>query len=318
MEEKEFSLRQATNEVSGNGYLKDINLAYTTTDNNVVIKGTITMAVDEKVGYKLKVYCAKKNRDGSESTTYSYYDGLLQNVGAINSMVNILKSNPEMSAESALAMSRRLFVRGSINPYEYLDDKDVLKMNLDIKATYIGDAREDIKFEPGLKYKCEVFIDAIKAEKDEEDKETGRGILVTSLPLYGNDIARVDMVVPAEYKNDVANLYKVGDTARVYGKFSTSITVEEGEDPAKTLAFGVAPEKTVTTKSKTELVIIGGDSPYGTQNENSYKKEDIEAARVAKFEKLQKNKEEYAARKEKEGDGEQPAPVTVKTGFKFA
>ena len=318
MEEKEFSLRQATNEVSGNGYLKDINLAYTTTDNNVVIKGTITMAVDEKVGHKLKVYCAKKNRDGTESSVYSYYDSLLQNVGNINSVVNILKNNPEMSAESALAMSRRLFVRGSINPYEYLDDKDVLKTSIDVKATYIGDAREDIKFEPGLKYKCEVFIDALKDEKNEEGQDTGRGILIASLPLYGNDIARVEMIVPSEYKNDVANLYKAGDTARVYGKFNTTITVEEGEDPAKTLAFGVAPEKTVTTKSKTELVITGGDAPYGAQNENTYKKEDIEAARVAKFEKLQKNKEEYAARKEKEGEGDQPAPVTVKTGFKFA
>ena len=53
MEEKEFALRQATNEVTGMGYLKEFSLDYQTTENNVVIKGTITVAVDEKAEMKI-------------------------------------------------------------------------------------------------------------------------------------------------------------------------------------------------------------------------------------------------------------------------
>ena len=55
MEEKEFELRQASNEVVGAGYLQEIDLAYSTTENNVVIKGTVTMAVDEKRAFKLPI-----------------------------------------------------------------------------------------------------------------------------------------------------------------------------------------------------------------------------------------------------------------------
>lgn len=317
MEEKEFALRQATNEVTGVGYLKEFSLDYQTTENNVVIKGTITVAVDEKAGYKLKIYCPKKKSDGTENSSFAFYDELIKNAKEVNSVVNVLNENPEMDITVALNKAKRLFVRGGFAPFEYLDDNDNIKVNPDIKATYVGDAREDTEFNPGFRFKCEFYISGLKSEKDENGNDTERGILVGSLPLYGGDIAVLNLIIPEKYKNEVLKLYNVGDTARIYGELNTIITEEEGEDPSKNLAFGVAPKKEVSIKSRTELIICGGDSPYGSQNEKAYKKEDIENARAEKVEKLQKNKEEYGAKKEKNNVHSSVASAPIKQGFKF-
>lgn len=316
MEEKEISLRQATNEVVGNGYLKEYSLDYQTTENNVVIKGTITMAVDEKVSYKLKIYVPKKRTDGSEAPLFTYCDTLIKNAATVNSVSNLLKNNPDLSIEGALARAERLYVMGSIAPFEFLNDKDIVDTILQIKATFVSNPKEGKEFKPGLRFKCEIYINALKAEENEDKQPTGRGIIKATLPLYGGDISDIDVVVPEIYKGDVFRLYEPGITARIYGEFHTEITEKEGEDPQATLAFGVAPEKTNSIESKVELLITGGDAPYGAQNEKSYKKEDIENARVEKIEKLQKNKEEYNSKKEKADAEASPAPI--KTGFKFA
>ena len=312
MEEKEFSLRQATNAVSGTGYLKEFSLDYQTTDDNVIIKGDITIAVDEKVGYKLRVYCPKKNNDGSERDMFNELDKYIKQAAEINSISNLLRDNPSASIEDVMSRAKRVYVLGSLAPYEYLNDKDIVETRKDVKLSFIGDAKEDKAFEPGLRFKLEVFVNSLKVEEDEAGNPTGRGIMTATLPLYRNDVATLDIIVPAEVKEDVFRIYSAGVTSRIFGEFTTVITERE-EDPNKNLAFGKAPSEGPVTRSKVFLTITGGDHPYGVQNEKSYKKEDIEAAREMKIEKLQKEKLEYNSKKEKA-----ETPVQVKTGFKFA
>ena len=297
----ETKLRQANNEVSGSGYLKDFDLKYVNTDNgNVVIKGDITLATDVQKSYRLKVYCPKKTSDGKESKTYPYFDELIAAGENADSMQNILKrgAEEELSKDNALAMSRTVYIKVPLSPWERLDENDIVRTSNDIRVSFMGDAKGD-KFEPGLKFKCEVYINALKSEKNEKEENTGRGILSGTLPLYGGEVSSFEAIVPAEYKEAVFNAYDVGKTVEIYGEFDVQITEVEDEAPPTQMAFGAAPEKSVSVKFKNELVLYGGSVAYSSQNEKSYRKEDIEEARAAKMEKLQQQKEEYNSNKDK-------------------
>jgi hypothetical protein len=162
----------------------------------------------------------------------------------------------------------------------------------------MGDASTEREFKPEISFKCEVFINALKVEKDENEENTGRGILVGTLPLYNGEVASFEAIIRAKDRESVFNNYDAGKTVEIYGIFDVQITEVEDVAPVQ-LAFGQAPEKSPSTKFKTELVLTGGSVAYSAQNEKSYKREDIEEARAAKMEKLQEAKMAYETNKNK-------------------
>lgn len=317
MEEKEFELRQASNEVTGAGYLQEIDLAYSTTENNVVIKGTVTMAVDEKRAFKLPIYARKKTKDGKDSKVFEYFTKLIEEKSTINSIVNIVKETGK-DKKSALDSARKIFFRGSVDPYGFMDEEGNAvflvnsKRGLGVTVRVMGDFEpsEENPFEPGIKFSCELFINSIKNEKI-DDKDTGRGIMTATLPLYKNNVATLNLVILPQMRETAYGFYNPGDTARLYGEYNLDIEIIEEE--SQEVGWGEAPEKKITTKSKCEMVLKGGSSPYGAQNEKAYKKEDIDMARAEKIEKLQKDAEDYRASKENKTAS---APA-AKKGFKF-
>lgn len=297
-------LRQAANEVSGSGYLKDFDLKYVTTEGgDTVIKGDITLATDIQKSFKLKVYCPQKTGDGKDSKTYPYFNELIAQGENADSMQNILKRQSETGAEitreQALSMSRKVFIKGTLSPWERLDENDIVHTSQDIRVSFMGDANLEREFKPELSFKCEVFINMLKVEKDENEENTGRGILVGTLPLYGGEVSSFEAIIRAKDRESVFNNYDAGKTVEIYGIFDVQITEVEDTAPVQ-LAFGEAPEKAPSTKFKTELVLTGGSVAYSAQNEKSYKREDIEEARAQKMEKLQEAKAAYAAKSKKE------------------
>lgn len=317
MEEKEFELRQASNEVIGAGYLQEIDLVYSKTENNVVIKGNVTMAVDEKRAFKLPIYARKKTKDGKDSKTFEYFSKLIEEKSTINSIVNIIKETGK-DKKGALDSARKIFFRGSVDPYGFMDEEGNAvflvnsKRGLGVTVRVMGDFEpsEENPFEPGIKFSCELFINSIKNEKI-DDKDTGRGIMTATLPLYRNNVATLNLIILPHERDSLNGFYIPGDTARLYGKYNLDIEVIEEE--SQEVGWGEAPEKKVTTKSKCEMVLKGGSKPYRAQNEKAYKKEDIDMARAEKIEKLQKDAEDYKANKESKTIN---APA-AKKGFKF-
>lgn len=318
MEEKEIDLRQASNEVFGQGYLQDFDLEYATTQNNVVIKGSVTMAVDEKRAFRLPIYTRKTTKDGEDSKTFIYLDALIREKESVDSIVNIMKEDKDK--KTALNYARKIQFNGSVEPYGYINKEGSMvfpissKKGLNVRVNSLGSAVETAEklFEPKVKFNCEMFINKMEKEKV-EDVETGRGLITTTLPLYGGDVATLNLVVLAPARDQAFGLYSVNDTAKLSGYYNLDIeVVSQDEEEETSWGWGEAPEKRVTTRNTYEMVLTGGSNPYGAQNEKAYKREDIDIARAEKFEKLQKNNEEYLAKKESQEST--PAP---KKGFKF-
>ena len=310
MEENERELRQATNEVSGNGYLKSFDLKRVTSQNGTpAISGTVTLAFDTKSSINLQVYCTKTTMAG-ESKTYIYLEEMMN--GTKECFETVTKRNSavgiEMTPEQIIASVAKVFVRGSLSPWEYYDDNDNLISIMRIRLSYIGDANPNADFEPVLNYRAEMFIEELKNEEDEEGKPTGRGIISGIMPMYKGEIANLSMIVPANFKTAVFATYGKDRTVELYGVVQNTVT-EIVEENKVELAFGVAPVAEKSVKFKTELILTGGSQVYSLSNERNYKKEDIQEAKLARVDKLTNAKQEYS-KKKKEVPEVKNAPKT--------
>ena len=246
--------------------------------------------------YALQVYCNEKTKSGV-SKTYSFLESLIDAGSDLDSMEEILKRQnaigSKMTKEQAMLNAMKIYFSGTVEPFEFLDNKGDFVSNLKIKASYLGNAQDS--FEPLVKFDVELYIEEMVGEKDENGDSTGRGLIKGIIPLYSGKVANLTLVADAESKNTVFAKYDIGKTVDFWGEIVVNVTEVKSANSidSNDVAFGQAPNASKVVNYKTELMLTGGLNPYSMQNELAYSKEEIIEAKQARENLLEENKERY-------------------------
>lgn len=311
---KNEELRQAENEVKGTGYLKSVKLKKVTKGDRNAITGEIK--ITDGVGtYKLQLFCNQMTKTG-ESKTYTYLNTLLNSGESVDSVDNLVKAEG-LTKEQALTRAMKIFFTGSSEPFEYFDKDGNFVSQYRIKANYVGAAKEESKV--GINFRVETYIEDMIDEKNAEGVTTGRGIIKGITPLYKGNICSLSFVVGEDVKAKVFAQYEVGKTVWLSGDVVTSVTEKDSEEDVEDndMLFGTAPEKRKSVDYNTELFVLGGSNPYSASREECYAKTDIEDAKLARVEDLEKDKEDYENNKANKSSSSNGSTTTARPTFKF-
>lgn len=259
--ENENKLKQADAFVRVEGILAEKNLEATKDKNGGdIIRGDITVKVDDTHSVVLNVYVGALTSKGAENPAYK----------GMNTVLNEYHSIAEVGEEAA---TRVRCNRGSLQPNTFIDRNGDVRTNIRYSASFLTRVDETSKtpYYPHAEFEVEGYIKTITEEKDKEGEDTGRLKVSILVPTY-NSIEPMDIMIPVDMANDFGNIFEPGETFRAYGVLENNVIVKEREVK---MALG-APRIEKDYTYIDERILTGGSEPY--PEETAYSSEAIRKA----------------------------------------
>lgn len=277
--EKKTNLRQALNEIEIAGVLSEKNIEFTTKDGRNIVRGNITVKIDDINQIRLNVWASEKTKDGDPNKQY-------ENIAKFNeNAVSIADGGAE---NASLVQSNTV----QLNPFVTQNGNNALGYKASFISVYRGDAE---KFEPKAQGKIELYIQSITPETDKEGNETSRTIVKGWFPTY--DGVRPLTLIGTEEDGVAQGLlegYEAGQTVEFLYDIKNSRVEKTKEIPVK---LG-KPRIEKTVEYTNELIITGSSEIYeeGITQELPYDQGAMRVAIQEYKDKIQADANESRAR----------------------
>lgn len=211
--------KRANNTVIIEGYLKENGLqVLTTRSGKEAIAGTITIALDEREEYRVRLFAQVSWNNGSANPNFERFEALLP--ANTTSIATILKANPNAPFDGAIKAATKVWVRASFEVYDRKDKNGIIHSNVVLQGQSAGlkTSSPDNPFVPSAKFDIDGYVEA---KKDEvvNNEPTGRKIVSLLLPDYwGDTVYPIDFVCETPSAVNSLDYYEVGSSGRFVGK----------------------------------------------------------------------------------------------------
>ena len=303
-------IRQAFNQVEIEGILSEINLDYKSYKDSTgkdveAIGGDVKVRVrqvinkgEEPTTLEIPVFMfsQKFKKDGSPNASYASIQDIKENFKSIN------MAGGEAGADGIRFVGKYC----SLEMNEFYNQKGQLVSYPRVKASFASKV-ERSKVKDKANFTTELMVSDMMNEII-NDEETGRLIIVGSVPQYGGKVDVIKFIASNEgVVSGIQQMWAEADTVKASGKLNfTSRT----ETYIPEVALGEAEEQTRTI-TVSELIITGGTEAY---DQNAFELEDIRQG-------LTERKSRLEAQKEKDKSGAKtrktPAATSLKDDFGF-
>ncbi|KJR69237.1 hypothetical protein [Bacillus velezensis] len=257
MAENKTVLREASNVVTIEGTLAEVKHTEWKSGKGLNIELDIEVAPNEV--HTVKGFSKYKKADGTDNAIAKGYQ----------TIINEYKSIAEHGRDEA---DKVRITQGKIGLNEYYS-QGILKAYPQLTTNFVNRLDANEEFNPRAEFDVELFVKNVTEEKV-KGEETGRVNLNGYIPLYGGKVIPFEFVVTKKGSQYVENNYEKGSTVNVFGKI---INFKEQKVTTKTAAFG-EDKKEITTNSKREYLITGGNDPYDEDSKNAFKADAIKKA----------------------------------------
>ncbi|WP_340191366.1 hypothetical protein [Bacillus amyloliquefaciens] len=257
MAENKTVLREASNVVTIEGTLAEVKHTEWKSGKGLNIELDIEVAPNEV--HTVKGFSKYKKDDGTDNAIAKGYQTIIKEY----------KSIAEHGREQA---DKVRITQGKIGLNEYYA-QGIFKSYPQLTTNFVNRLDANEEFNPRAEFDVELFVKNVTEEKV-KGEETGRVNLNGYIPLYGGKVIPFEFVVTKEGSQYVENNYEKGSTVNVFGKI---INFKEQKVTTKTAAFG-EDKKEITTNSKREYLITGGNDPYDEDSKNAFKADAIKKA----------------------------------------
>ncbi|MBN7742754.1 hypothetical protein JYA35_09135 [Bacillus velezensis] len=257
MAENKTVLREASNVVIIEGTLAEVKHTEWKSGKGLNIELDIEVAPNEV--HTVKGFSKYKKADGTDNAIAKGYQ----------TIISEYKSIAEHGRDEA---DKVRITQGKIGLNEYYS-QGILKAYPQLTTNFVNRLDANEEFNPRAEFDVELFVKNVIEEKV-KGEETGRVNLNGYIPLYGGKVIPFEFVVTKEGSQYVENNYEKGSTVNVFGKI---INFKEQKVTTKTAAFG-EDKKEITTNSKREYLITGGNDPYDEDSKNAFNADAIKKA----------------------------------------
>ncbi|AHZ16078.1 hypothetical protein [Bacillus velezensis] len=257
MAENKTVLREASNVVTIEGTLAEVKHTEWKSGKGLNIELDIEVAPNEV--HTVKGFSKYKKDDGTDNAIAKGYQ----------TIISEYKSIAEHGRDEA---DKVRITQGKIGLNEYYA-QGIFKSYPQLTTNFVNRLDANEEFNPRAEFDVELFVKNVTEEKV-KGEETGRVNLNGYIPLYGGKVIPFEFVVTKEGSQYVENNYEKGSTVNVFGKI---INFKEQKVTTKTAAFG-EDKKEITTNSKREYLITGGNDPYDEDSKNAFKADAIKKA----------------------------------------
>lgn len=289
MENKSVSRKNTVRLV---GYLKEnlLEMVENSRGENV-IRGSIIVATNDHDSHKVQFYVPEKTKNGEDSAEFEAMKSLLPENTI--SIAQYLKSTPTANYATASNMSSKIWVMARFEEYATKSGERETSM-ITLKGFKAGykTATESSPFTPSASFSCDVYLNKIENETDEEGKDTGRLLIEGYCSQYDGSVFKIDFVAPEEdnIASYIKGHYKEKDTVTLNGDLVSLSYLEKPENTDKQQFFGRAIEERSVIKFIRERVIRGGSKdPIHDGEEGSITTEQIKDGLVIREEKIKKS-----------------------------
>ena len=287
MSENKNELRQDDAIVSVEGIIAEKKLeAVKGPDGKDVIRGSLTVKVDDTHMITLNVYVGKLTNAGTENRAYS---GML-------TVMNEYKSIAEVGVENATKLRCN---KGALQPNTYIDPSSgEPRTTVRYSASFVNRVDENSKkpFTPQGTFEVEGYINSFREEVGKDGEETGRLVLTLLVPTY-KMIEPLELIVPQEIADNFTSIFEVGETAKFFGILENNVIVHE---KTVEMAFGTAAPRE-EYEYINERIITGASVPY--PEETAYSVEAIKAAMTERSIEIDKMKADAAQNRKNSAQG---------------
>ncbi|MGY8613914.1 hypothetical protein [Bacillus velezensis] len=257
MAENKTVLREASNVVIIEGTLAEVKHTEWKSGKGLNIELDIEVAPNEV--HTVKGFSKYKKADGTDNAIAKGYQ----------TIISEYKSIAEHGRDEA---DKVRITQGKIGLNEYYSQGN-LKAYPQLTTNFVNRLDANEEFNPRAEFDVELFVKNVTEEKV-KGEETGRVNLNGYIPLYGGKVIPFEFVVTKEGSQYVEKNYEKGSTVNVFGKI---INFKEQKVTTKTAAFG-EDKKEITTNSKREYLITGGNDPYDEDSKNAFNADAIKKA----------------------------------------
>ncbi|MBG9464143.1 MULTISPECIES: hypothetical protein [Bacillus] len=257
MAENKTVLREASNVVTIEGTLAEVKHTEWKSGKGLNIELDIEVAPNEV--HTVKGFSKYKKDDGTDNAIAKGYQTIIKEY----------KSIAEHGRDEA---DKVRITQGKISLNEYYSQGN-FKSYPQLMANFVNRLDANEEFNPRAEFDVELFVKNVTEEKV-KGEETGRVNLNGYIPVYNGKVIPFQFVVTEEGSQYVQNNYEKGSTVNVFGKI---INFKEQKVTTKTAAFG-EDKKEITTNSKREYLITGGNDPYDEDSKNAFKADAIKKA----------------------------------------
>ncbi|MED4817612.1 hypothetical protein [Bacillus atrophaeus] len=271
MNENNTVLREAENKVFIEGLL--IEVRHNEWKNKEGLSIELDIETAENEVQTVNGMSRYKKKDGTDNAIAKGYQTI------INDYKSVDKHGREGADKVRITQGKiglnEYYMQGNLKSYPQLTTNFVNRL----------DANED--FNPRAEFDVELFVKNV-AEEKVKGEETGRVNLNGYIPLYGGKVIPFTFVVTKEGSQFVQNNFEKGSTVNVFGKI---INYKEQKVTTKTAAFG-EDKKEITSITKREYLVTGGNDPYDEDSKNAFNPDSIKKAlteREIYLEEMKKN-----------------------------
>ncbi|MCY9166536.1 hypothetical protein [Bacillus atrophaeus] len=257
MSENKTVLREADNVVTIEGTLAEIRHTEWKNGNGLNIELDIEVAPNEV--HTVKGFSKYKKDDGTENAIAKGYQ----------TIVSEYKSIAEHGRDEA---DKVRITQGKIGLNEYYTQGN-LKSYPQLMTNFVNRLDANEEFNPKAEFDVELFVKNV-AEEKVKGEETGRVNLNGYIPLYNGKVIPFTFVVSKEGSQYVEDNYEKGATVNVFGKI---INYKEQKVTTKAAAFG-EDKKEITSITKREYLVTGGNDPYDEDSKNAFNPDSIKKA----------------------------------------
>lgn len=284
-------MRQLTNKVILSGKLAELKVTEGNNKNKVPyisLEGKVRFGPDTIHEQEFKLYVQKFNSEGKENKNYPK----ITEFAAKNAALTIAKTTYEEAAEVKM--------EGNFAINDYVNSKNELKESIRIEGKFLNDC--DKNSDGTSVYDAigvvEGYIESIIPETRGEDANpTGRlKVALLTNDFFGNLIPMRNLYVESDMADDFGSIYEVGQTA----KFTIQYISSKSQKETKKTAFG---KMHVDETNYLQMIIIGGDEPFDSDDERAISSATIKAAKLARQEQLDAIKAEGYKGNKNNGNG---------------
>ncbi|MGQ9007602.1 hypothetical protein ACTXHP_05130 [Bacillus stercoris] len=257
MAENKTVLREASNVVTLEGTLAEVRHTEWKNGNGLNIELDIEVAPNEV--HTVKGFSKYKKEDGTDNAVAKGYQ----------TIVSEYKSIAKHGRDEA---DKVRITQGKISLNEYYSHGN-FKSYPQLMANFVNRLDANEEFNPRAEFDVEVFVKNVTEEKV-KGEETGRVNLYGYIPVYNGKVIPFTFVVTKEGSQYVENNYEKGSTVNVFGKI---INYKEQKVTTKAAAFG-EDKKEITSITRREYLITGGNDPYDEDSKNAFNADAIKKA----------------------------------------
>lgn len=257
------NLREAVNRWDIEGILAEIDLKKDVdAKGNNVIKGNLVVKVEDRFE-TISVYNSEKKSDGTDSKAYKALETIMAEYKSIADTGDETTADKIRAFGSRKENTPKMNAQGEVKAYQAWN----MSFSSRVKPN-------DNTYNPSAKWMVEVFVQGYKPEKVKEGDElvnTGRTILQAVVPAYGGKVFPVDLILEGEGADWFEDNVPKNSTVKVYCDIRTTVEKSVQEAPKSSGGFGQKQEPKVFTKYHRDIIVVGAEDPYDSEDESTGK-----------------------------------------------